>query len=814
MPLTGHVPIGNRDVTWPVDCRSCRVRAWRPADGGSIPHRMEPPAATRTVPSAHVVADGEGTLTVLTETLDGVCNGKRMAELWTSATALQEAQSQLPQGWKQYWSSPQQRPYYMHKKSRVCVWERPDERSGSPNPTSCICRKCYMARIQASGAAEPVSPRYSAGESTQGSPAHDAVADKAGSNGRRGSGLERIWEADSEQHRALRVCGQLVSPPAATGSRETRPPGLAHEPGEAANVYERQAASEHSACRSPLPPRPEDRAERQRPVPAPDSACGTPDAAPTSACATPAAAVPDGPDGVMPLSSSNVALLASMTPQSLAQGGERGSGSPCDPRAGPQRGEGSDHFARLAATSVAHGRSPGSGLSAPPADGPMHGGCNESLEISASCAPTKFAHVNGGTASAEAAAHHERRALRDEELLEFEIEAPADCVLAAQARCQAHLFGAMLPHVTTHAGEVVNEKRRQAADEQNTRRRPVNRQEDAEITKNELGARHLDDVSTQGQYPYHSPSTCRQEEGLERVEVVGEDRGIEKRCRPARKQEDTGIDDTGIDDGHHGWPWLRKRQESMSTPSHAVSGQQHPRGHLSGGSDQTHSSTHNHVQTAPVLCEWGKPLHTDNLLERLRAKWQHLTSSPERFPPLGQSTRKNVYIKIERQREREMYMSTRPQQFQTQEIRPDSPRNQHANEEGWEHENEEGMEHENEEGREHESEEGREHENEEGREQAVEISSIRKPELAVGLGDSEGVSERLFIDDDHGARTSHLPEATRSPKPIIQQVTSVVSESHAEMVAILWKESKLNRIRWRDGEMRKDCRALTCQLSS
>jgi len=124
----------------------------------------------------------------------------------------------------------------MHKKSRVCVWERPDESSGPPDPTCCVCRKCYMARVQASGAAEPVSPSSSAGVSTQGSPAHDAVADKTGSNGRRGSGLE-IWQAYPELHRA---------PPAATGSRETRPTGLAHEPGEAANVYERQAASEHS----------------------------------------------------------------------------------------------------------------------------------------------------------------------------------------------------------------------------------------------------------------------------------------------------------------------------------------------------------------------------------------------------------------------------------------------------------------------------------------------------------------------------------------------------------------------------------------
>jgi hypothetical protein len=72
----------------------------------------------------------------------------------------------------------------------------------------------------------------------------------------------------------------------------------------------------------------------------------------------------------------------------------------------------------------------------------------------------------------------------------------ADCVLAAQACSQAHLFGAMLPHVTMHAGEeVVNENQRQAADEQNTRRRPVNRQKDAEITKIELGARHMDDAS-------------------------------------------------------------------------------------------------------------------------------------------------------------------------------------------------------------------------------------------------------------------------------------------------------------------------------
>ena len=83
-----------------------------------------------------------------------------------------------------------------------------------------------------------------------------------------------------------------------------------------------------------------------------------------------------------------------------------------------------------------------------------------------------------------------------------------------------------------------------------------------------------------------------------------------------------------------------------------------------------------------------------------------------------------------------MYISTRPLQFQSQEIRPGSPRNQHQ----------------------------------EGREQAVDYSSIRKPELAVGLGDSEGVLERLFIGDDHGACTNHLPEATRSPKPIIQQV--------------------------------------------
>ena len=270
-------------------------------------------------------------------------------------------------------------------------------------------------------------------------------------------------------------------------------------------------------CEPPgLPASPDHRAERQRPVPAPDSACGTPDAAPASACATPVAAVPDGPGGVMPLSSSNVALLASMTPQSLAQGGERGNGSPYDPRAGPQSSEGSHHFARLAATSVAHRRSPVSSLSAPPdsdfsapaartdrtptssqqpewpghrsegsggsaaapsaagawrdaleqpglggqagartdaepqahtrsprpggespeqvlrcsrndAEGPVHGGCNESLEISASCAPTKFAHVNGGTASAEAAAHDERRALRDEEQLEFEIEEVHDC---------------------------------------------------------------------------------------------------------------------------------------------------------------------------------------------------------------------------------------------------------------------------------------------------------------------------------------------------------------------------------------------------
>ena len=276
-------------------------------------------------------------------------------------------------------------------------------------------------------------------------------------------------------------------------------------------------------CEAPSLSSPDDLAKQQWPVPAPDSACGTPDAAPASACATPAAAAPDGPDGVMPLTSSNVASLTSMTPQPLAQCGDRGSGSPCDARAVPQRGKGSDHFARLAATAEALGRSRDFGLSAPPdsdfsapaaradrtptswqqperpgrrnegssaaplfsisfegvehhgssgrdaseqpalggepgartdaepqahtrsprpggespeqvlrcstndADGPEHGGRKESLEISASCAPTKFAHVNGGTASAEAVAHDERRALRDKELLEFEIEEVHDC---------------------------------------------------------------------------------------------------------------------------------------------------------------------------------------------------------------------------------------------------------------------------------------------------------------------------------------------------------------------------------------------------
>jgi hypothetical protein len=669
--------------------------------GGSFPGRMEPPTAKQPVPSAHVVADGEGTLTVLTraaETLNGEGSVQATAVLWKHATALKEAQSQLPQGWKQLWSS-QQRPYYMHKKSRVCVWERPDQSSGPPDPTCCICRKCYMARVQASGAAEPVSPSSSAGGSTQGSPAHDAVADKTGSNGRRGSELE-IWQAYPELHRA---------PPEATGSRETRPTGLAHEPGEAANVYERQAASEHS-----------------------------------------------GVDAV--------------------QTGHQ--------NASPHQDDGTANSLAFSVFKVQQIKDCCS-APAPLRPQPM-------TDSGRQWAPTSVSCVSESTSSFSTSLNFQSQLDQDEigssSAGVHHCQTSADCVLAAQARSEAHLFGAMLPHVTTQVvEEVVHERRPEAADEQNTRRRPVNRQEDAEITKNELGARHWDDASAQGQYPYPSPSTCRQEEGLECVEVVGEDRGIEKRCRPARKHEDTGIDN-----GNDSWPWLRKRQESMSTPSHAVSGQQHPQGSVSGGSDQTQSATHNHDQTAPVLREWGKPLQTDNLLERLRAKWQHLTSSPERFRALGQATRENVNINIEREGGREMmpeirsrglreeapmYISTRPLQFQSQEIRPGSPRNQH----------------------------------EEGREQAVENSSIRKPELAAGVGDSEGVLERLFIGDDHGACTSHLPEATRSPKPIIQQVTSVrVSESHAEMVAIFWKENKVNRIRWRDGEMRKECRALTC----
>ena len=521
LPSFGHVPEPLGSMSAMSGWGWGGVSETHPHGGGSFPGRMEPPTAKQPVPSAHVNADGEGTLTVLTmaaETLNGEGRVQATAVLWRGqsaghgsarATALKEAQSQLPQGWKQLWSS-HQRPYYMHKKSRVCVWERPDESSGPPDPTCCICRKCYMARVQASGAAEPVSPSCSAKSSTHGSPAHDAVADKPGSHGTRG----KVLQANPELHRAQRVYGQLASPPAATGSRETRPTGLAHEPGESANVYERQAASEHS-----------------------------------------------GVDAV--------------------QTGHENAAPPQD-------------------------------------DGTAN-----------SLAFPVFNQDEIGSMSA--GVHHYQKS--------------ADCILAAQARSEASngLFG-VLPHVTTQAvEEVVHERRPEAAGEQNTRRGPVNRQEDAEITKNELGARHLDDASAQGQYPYPSPSTCRQEEGLECVEMVREDRGIEKRCRPARKHEDTGIDD-----GNDGWPWLRKRQESMSPPSHAVSGQQHPRGKIKGERE-----TDNHVQTAPVQREWEKPLQTDNLLERLRAKWQHLTSSPERFRPLGQATRENVYINIERERERD-----------------------------------------------------------------------------------------------------------------------------------------------------------------